>query len=212
MRFDWAGDAVARLLRERGYVEHRSYWHAPRLAGWSGGWRFVTLAAGAVETDDRGRPVKKQRASEPAAAPAAVSIEAAKEADIAKRVAAIAASTAYRAIGREDLAEAIAPGDFKPSIAPASTQQAAAADSSGAADPAAADDRAWGQYLYHGHNPKGLYLERWRHAAGCRRWFNVARDTVSHEIVEVYAAGALPRDAAARAVHAANWRRAEEDG
>ncbi|MAK76030.1 MAG: sarcosine oxidase subunit delta [Nisaea sp.] len=80
------------------------------------------------------------------------------------------------------------------------------------ADPAAADDRAWGQYLYHGHNPKGLYLERWRHAAGCRRWFNVARDTVSHEIVEVYAAGDLPRDAAARAVHAANWRRAEEDG
>ncbi|MEC9166255.1 MAG: sarcosine oxidase subunit delta, partial [Pseudomonadota bacterium] len=80
------------------------------------------------------------------------------------------------------------------------------------ADPAAADDRAWGQYLYHGHNPKGLYLERWRHAAGCRRWFNVARDTVSPEIVEVYAAGDLPRDAAARAVHAANWRRAEEDG
>ena len=111
-------------------------------AGWSGGWRFVTLAAGAVETDDRGRPVKKQSASEPAAAPAAVSIEAAKEADIAKRVAAIAASTAYRAIGREDLAEAIAPGDFKPSIAPASTQQAAAADSSGAADPAASSDAA----------------------------------------------------------------------
>ena len=79
------------------------------------------------------------------------------------------------------------------------------------ADPAAADDRAWGHYLYHGHNPKGLYLERWRHAAGCRQWFNVARDAVSHEIVEVYAAGDLPRDAA-RTVHAANWRRAEEDG
>ena len=60
--------------------------------------------------------------------------------------------------------------------------------------------------------PKGCTWSGWRHAAGCRRWFNVARDTVSHEIIEVYVAGDLPRDAAARAVHAANWRRAEESG
>jgi len=24
--------------------------------------------------------------------------------------------------------------------------------------------------------------ERWVHTAGCRRWFNVVRDTVTHEI------------------------------
>ncbi|PDH58924.1 MAG: sarcosine oxidase subunit delta, partial [SAR116 cluster bacterium MED-G06] len=28
-------------------------------------------------------------------------------------------------------------------------------------------------------NPKGLFLERWRHTAGCRRWFNMARDTAA---------------------------------
>ena len=32
-------------------------------------------------------------------------------------------------------------------------------------------------------NPKGDLSERWMHAAGCRRWFNVVRDTATHEIV-----------------------------
>jgi sarcosine oxidase subunit delta len=35
-------------------------------------------------------------------------------------------------------------------------------------------------------NPKGVSLERWRHTYGCRQWFNVARDTVSHRILAVY--------------------------
>ena len=31
--------------------------------------------------------------------------------------------------------------------------------------------------------------ERWNHARGCRRWFNVARDTVTHKIYKVYKMG-----------------------
>ena len=38
-------------------------------------------------------------------------------------------------------------------------------------------------------NPKGLHFERWRHTHGCGRWFNVARDTVSDQILKVYAMG-----------------------
>jgi heterotetrameric sarcosine oxidase delta subunit len=62
------------------------------------------------------------------------------------------------------------------------------------ADPAARDDAAWADYLYLRDNPKGLIAERWVHSAGCRRWFNLLRDTVSHRILAVYKIGeALPR-------------------
>jgi sarcosine oxidase subunit delta len=53
--------------------------------------------------------------------------------------------------------------------------------------PLAADDETWGAYLFFRDNPKGLHFERWRHAQGCGQWFNLARDTVSHAIVAVYA-------------------------
>jgi sarcosine oxidase, subunit delta len=49
------------------------------------------------------------------------------------------------------------------------------------------DDAAWGEYLYFRDNPKGVHLERWRHTFGCGRWFNLARHTVTHEILAVYA-------------------------
>jgi sarcosine oxidase, subunit delta len=52
-----------------------------------------------------------------------------------------------------------------------------------------ADNLAWSQYLYARDNPKGVHFERWCHSFGCGRWFNVARDTVSHEILAVYAMG-----------------------
>lgn len=48
-------------------------------------------------------------------------------------------------------------------------------------------DIAWADYLFNRANPKGVHRERWFHAAGCRRWFNIARDTVTHEICAVYA-------------------------
>ena len=56
-------------------------------------------------------------------------------------------------------------------------------------DPDALSDEAWGEYLFIRNNPKGLHLEQWNHAHGCRRWFNVARDTVSYQIKAVYKVG-----------------------
>jgi len=49
-------------------------------------------------------------------------------------------------------------------------------------DPAALGDEEWGRYLFVRANPKGLFHERWVHSAGCRRWFSVRRDTVTHEM------------------------------
>ncbi len=49
-------------------------------------------------------------------------------------------------------------------------------------DPQMVDDAAWARYLYFRPNPKGPLEERWVHAAGCRRWFKLNRDTVTHEI------------------------------
>ena len=68
-------------------------------------------------------------------------------------------------------------------------------------------DAEFADYLFMRDNPKGLFLERWRHSAGCRRWFNMARDTVSHEIVEIYPMGTLPKTAAAKSAYNASWRR-----
>jgi len=57
-----------------------------------------------------------------------------------------------------------------------------------------ASDAAWGEYLFFRDNPKGLHLERWRHAYGCGVWFNLERDTLTHEVSAVYAiTGAPPR-------------------
>jgi sarcosine oxidase subunit delta len=47
-------------------------------------------------------------------------------------------------------------------------------------------DETWGDYLFFRDNPKGAHRERWVHAFGCRRWFNLARSTVTHEILAVY--------------------------
>jgi heterotetrameric sarcosine oxidase delta subunit len=38
-------------------------------------------------------------------------------------------------------------------------------------------------------NPKGVHYERWMHVFGCRRWFNVARHTVTGEIYGSYQIG-----------------------
>lgn len=54
------------------------------------------------------------------------------------------------------------------------------------AEPAAVSDQEWADYLYQRINPKGVHFERWRHTFGCRQWFNVARDTLSHEVRAVY--------------------------
>ena len=50
------------------------------------------------------------------------------------------------------------------------------------ADPAALSDEEWAEWLFVRDNPKGRFAERWVHTQGCRRWFDLVRDTVTHEI------------------------------
>jgi sarcosine oxidase subunit delta len=33
-------------------------------------------------------------------------------------------------------------------------------------------------------NPRGPLDEYWHHSAGCRTWFRIRRDTLTHEILE----------------------------
>jgi heterotetrameric sarcosine oxidase beta subunit len=47
-------------------------------------------------------------------------------------------------------------------------------------DPDALTDAEWVDYLFLRDNPKGPFRERWVHSAGCRRWFEVTRDTVTN--------------------------------
>ncbi len=52
-----------------------------------------------------------------------------------------------------------------------------------------AGDAEWSDYLFNRSNPRGIHYERWQHRFGCGRWFNIARDTVSHEIYATYEMG-----------------------
>jgi sarcosine oxidase, subunit delta len=58
-------------------------------------------------------------------------------------------------------------------------------------DPHALSDAEWADYVFTRPNPKGRFTERWSHSAGCRRWFNVVRDTVTHEISAAGAGGGI---------------------
>jgi heterotetrameric sarcosine oxidase delta subunit len=58
--------------------------------------------------------------------------------------------------------------------------------------PAALSDDQWADYLFMRTNPKGVRRERWRHIHGCGRWFNLARNTVSDQILAVYRIGERP--------------------
>lgn len=65
-------------------------------------------------------------------------------------------------------------------------------------------DEQWADYLFTRENVRGGALERWRHTYGCRQWFGVERDTVSHALVSVFTFEAWPRggDRAPQAVRA----------
>ena len=54
------------------------------------------------------------------------------------------------------------------------------------ADTAALSDEEWAEYLFFRDNPRGPFAERWSHSGGCRRWFNVVRDTATYDVLEVY--------------------------
>ena len=56
-------------------------------------------------------------------------------------------------------------------------------------EPDALTDDEWGEYLFMRKNTRGHHLEQWSHAYGCRRWFNVRRDTVTYAIDAVYKPG-----------------------
>jgi heterotetrameric sarcosine oxidase delta subunit len=58
-------------------------------------------------------------------------------------------------------------------------------------------EEEWARFLFYRANPKGPMAERWVHSAGCRRWFNAVRDTVTYEILAVYAPGDPRPDLAA---------------
>jgi sarcosine oxidase subunit delta len=60
-------------------------------------------------------------------------------------------------------------------------------------------DARWADYLFMRTNPKGVHLERWCHAHGCGKWFHVARNTASDEILVVYRMDESPPDRAALA-------------
>ena len=66
------------------------------------------------------------------------------------------------------------------------------------ANPAALSDREWAQYVFFRDNTKGAWAERWSHSAGCRRWFNLLRDTATHRILAVYKIGDPPPSRAER--------------
>jgi len=57
-----------------------------------------------------------------------------------------------------------------------------------------APDEAWVAFVYQRANPAGPHDELWFHAAGCRQWFRVRRDTRTHEILH----SAPPRDPQSR--------------
>ncbi|MBH0237422.1 sarcosine oxidase subunit delta [Methylobrevis albus] len=57
------------------------------------------------------------------------------------------------------------------------------------ADPSTLTDEEWGAFLYQRANPRGLHAERWRHVAGCGRFFNALRDTQSDFFAATYPAG-----------------------
>ncbi len=52
-----------------------------------------------------------------------------------------------------------------------------------------AGDAEWSDYLVIKENPQGMHYVQWMLQYVCRRWFNVARDTVTHKIHAVYKMG-----------------------
>ena len=49
-------------------------------------------------------------------------------------------------------------------------------------DPSGVPVREWLDHVYLRDNPRGAHWEWWQHAAGCRRWIRVRRDSATHEI------------------------------
>ena len=59
-------------------------------------------------------------------------------------------------------------------------------------EPEQLPDPAWADYLFMRTNPCGWHREQWVHSHGCRRWFNVERNTATYEIRRSYRIGEAP--------------------
>jgi len=79
------------------------------------------------------------------------------------------------------------------------------------AAPETLTDAQWADYVFMRTNTKGLFAERWCHAAGCRKWFNALRDTATDRLVEIYAIGEWPQGLEAPRVAAAAAEADEAD-
>ncbi len=51
-----------------------------------------------------------------------------------------------------------------------------------------ASDAAFRDYLFTRKNPRGVHVERWRHAYGCGKWFHAVRCTETLEVFATYPA------------------------
>ncbi|PRY64868.1 sarcosine oxidase subunit delta [Vreelandella songnenensis] len=60
------------------------------------------------------------------------------------------------------------------------------------ADPDNTSDEEWGDYLFFRNNPRGIHHEMWVHSVGCRKFFNITRNTVTYDILETYPMGEQP--------------------
>ena len=58
--------------------------------------------------------------------------------------------------------------------------------------PTELSDDQWAEYLFMRKNIKGVQYERWVHTHGCRKWFNIIRDTSNDQIQAVYKMGEKP--------------------
>lgn len=54
-------------------------------------------------------------------------------------------------------------------------------------------DEEWANYLFSRENVRGASLERWRHTYGCRQWFGIERDTLTHALLKVFTFDEVPR-------------------
>jgi len=62
-------------------------------------------------------------------------------------------------------------------------------------DTDALNDEQWGDYLFMRKNPRGMHKEQWMHTYGCRRWFNIERNTLTYQIKTIYKVGeTIPGD------------------
>ena len=81
--------------------------------------------------------------------------------------------------------------------------------------PLSASDAVWGHYLFFRDNPKGVHLRALAARVRLRPWFNLARHTVTHEMLAVYAddraAAALAGDGSVQCLSLGRARRRRID-